>query len=611
LRRSVAVLVLLSSSLLVPTAEAAVVPATGAAILIDRDGGVYKGDADLSDPQYDSANIDTTALSSGLDFRSSADGTRFVYVLREPGNTKGEVTTRIVVRDASGRLVRFLDGQRAYPGGTGATLSTPSLSPDGNQAVWTIQTPNGMQLRRGLIPTSGRGVSDVPNSAGLTSPVALDNKLTMMAIRAGTLISLTPIGTKRVVSGLPAGAVSAFSVSPDGTQIAYEHAVSGGSAISIAPLTAGTYPSYSAGGSTVLVPHHAGTMPAFSHDGSRLYWSQDDDILMVPVAGGSATNLTNTPEAHETAVIGVLLDDGTAPGPVTGLSVTLGPAPILHWSLPADTDLSGVSVVRTSDGKDTAVRYVPSPLAGYTREYLDDPTTTYHYTVTAVDRSGHPATTKAMLSLQPRLAELTAYSPTSRFSSTADFDVLMPAGTYNLSVRTNGAGPFVRIATGGTGNFVFGQDYGTRSEPGDSLTFRLQVFDTYGNATPITLQPPAVVPYDDTAFSYAGPTTVISATKAFFGTEHVLHDGARATFRAVGNKVTVMGARCRTCASLDVYVDGRRLGLAHTNYLAGPVGYHYDRQPLVSVAMNGGGSHTVTLVARGGNAIVDGLAFRR
>ena len=69
--------------------------------------------------------------------------------------------------------------------------------------------------------------------------------------------------------------------------------------------------------------------------------------------------------------------------------------------------------------------------------------------------------------------------------------------------------------------------------------------------------------------------------------------------------------RCGTCASLDVYVDGRRLGLAHTNYPTGPVGYHYDRQPLVSVAMNGGGSHTVTLVARGGNAIVDGLAFRR
>ncbi len=617
--RRLAVLALLTPSLLLPFAGAAraAAPSSGDALLVVRDGVAYLGNADLSSTSATAYSV-TPANAALSDFRASADGTRFTYVLRQPTGADFTSTTRIVVRDASARQVRTLDGQTGYVAADdvrGSFLETPSLTPDGNQAVWTIRTRGIPSLRRGLIATPGLGVSGVPNSKGLESPVALNNNLTMMALKDGTLVSLTPIGTRRVVTGLPAGSINSFSVSPDGSKVAYEHTSSGSRQLSIATLTPGTYPSYSAGPSTLLVDHYLPSAPAFSHDGTALYWSQGGDILTMPVTGGTPTNLTKdgtTPD--ESAVVGIHLEDTpAAPGSVTNLTATLGAAPALHWTLPADTDLSGVSLTRTAEGQSVA-RYVPAPLTSYQDLTLPfDPKKTWTYTLTTVDRSGHTSISSTQLTLQTRLANMVISSPTSQASSTAPFPVHMPVGTYNLSVRTNGTGPFVRIATGGTGSFVFGSDYGTTSKAGDSYTFRVQVFDDYGNGTPVTLQAPASVPFDDASFTYTGATQLITTAQAFLGKEHVLLDGSSVTFTGPrSNLITVMGALCGTCGSVDMYVNGRRVALAHT-HIDMPAGYHYDRRQLMRFAtVNFGlGPYTVKLVARGGKAIIDGIAFRR
>ena len=615
LARRLVPMVLLLPSLLVAAgaATASTAPSTGPVVLVVQDGNLVRGDADLTSTQLEE-RLTTVAGSGEAGLRPSADGSRVVYVLQQPPHGSTPLSTRVVVRDAGGRLVRYLDGQYD-PDARGAYLAEPALTPDGNQAVWTIRTPHGISLRAGLIATPGLGVRPIPNTLGLSSAVPLSNQLTMLALSDFTVVSVTHLGTRRVVTGLPAHGVNAFSVSPDGTRIAYSHFDSGFHQLSVAPLVPGSsYPSYSVGPSTLVVAHFTGDSAHFSQDGNRLYWGQDYDIWSVPTAGGGPTKLTNTPDVHEFAATGALLDDGTPPGPVTSPSVTLGERPVVRWTLPTDTDLSGVSLVRTAEGQPTKVRFVPAPLTSFTEEYpLLDTGTTYTYTLTAVDRSGHPAATKASISMQPRFADVVTSYPTSRDSSVPPFRVVMPVGTYNLSVRTNGTGDFVRIATGGSGNFVFGQDYGTTSRAGDSYRFRVQVFDQFGNATLPTVQPPAVVPYDDAALTYTGPTALLTASKAFLGSEHVLHDGATAGFTAIGNKITVVGASCRTCGSLYLYVDGRLLGVAHTLFPYGPASYHHDRESLVSVAgpFVGNRAHTIRIVAHGGDVVVDGVAFRR
>jgi hypothetical protein len=610
--------VLLALPLLVPLASPAqaAAPTSGPVTLVTHDGSLYTGSPDLSSTALNQ-KIAPNDESFAYGLQASADGSRFAYAL-EDVTASPRFVSRIGIRDAGGRLVRYLDLQRlteTESGASGTRVLGPSLSPDGNQVVYTVvNSLSGVSLRKGLIAASGLGVSNVPNTKGLHSPVVLTNNLLVLALRNDTVVSVTPLGTRRVVTGLPTG-IAAIAVSPDRSTLAYVEGFGAGAKLTVAPLTAGTYPDYSAGTPTVLVSDFQGFgAPQFSHDGATLLWTQDTDastdVFSVPVTGGTPTNLTQTDDVDEEEAVGALLDDGTAPGPVTAPTVTLGEHPLLRWTLPADTDLSGVSVVRTAPGKPTQVRFVPAPLTSYSEaSSLTDTGTTYHYAFTAVDRSGHAATTSPSLDMQPRMAGLRTAYPTSVESSVAAFPVHMPVGTYNLSVRTNGTGDFVRIATGGSGDFVFGKDYGTTSVAGSTYQFRVQVFDDFGNATSTRIPASAVVPYDQNGFTFTGPTASIGSTAAFLGTERVLRSGSEARFQTTGNTLLVIGARCGTCGVLDVFVDGRRISTTSTTYVGGVPGYKQDRQVLMR-AFTYGGTHKVVMRASGGDVILDGLAYR-
>jgi hypothetical protein len=556
------------------------------------------------------------------DTSASADGSRFTYVVGDVlGSQPGHqlLRTRIGVRDAGGRLVGYvaqvetglgIDSQDGY------VANDPALAPGANELVWTLAHAGTSVLKEQRV-TDTTAVT-LPYSSGLSA--AAWTGAGLLALKDNHLVAL-PTGQAPKVVHNQAAKVWSFRISPDGSTIAYR---TDADELVIAPLTLNSDGTATIGATTATVPlDSACDDPQFSHDGQTLYFAvatseSDQDIFSVPVTGGTPTDLTNTPNTDEDRPVGLLLDNGVAPG----VPVLAGPARfgehgdlLMRFRTGKQGDVSGVSIVRTAPGEPTKTRFVPGQLESSYHDlslYSSNGGKTYTYTLRTVDRSGNVSAEAATLQAFPTYTVALVPPTTTYRSTSAPFRLhLLSGASWNVSYRTNGTGPFVRWITGGTNpDPAFGLDGGTVARRGDSYMFRVQAFDAYGNDTEPRIVGTATVPIDQTQMTFTGATASIGAKQAFFGTERVLRPGASASFKATGNKLTVVAAVCSVCGILDVSVDGVHIGAADTYSVE-----RYERQDVYRAFLNPG-THHIVLTSRGKtlsrpDVILDGAAVRR
>jgi hypothetical protein len=609
-----------------PATAAQAAPPTGAVVVLEENGSLCLAPADLSGYSC-SGRVGTYGTLTGM--QGSADGSRLVAAVERyasdtlqgyPTSSSRTVrTSSITLHDVSTRLVRTLDAASATISEgamqTGRVVSSPAVSPDGDTAVWVTDSGTGTSLR--ALRASGGSPSDVPGSQGLHAPLVLDDQLRLLALDGqGDLVVLDPSGTTHP-SASPDDEISRIGLSNDHTKLVYVDL--DGTRLSVADFSLAADGTPVVGTATVLsTSYDSPGSPHFSFDGGTVLWAQQvgrhTHAFTVPTSGGSPVDRTSNDQADVREPLGMSFDTGTAPGPLTPApAVLLGTSAVLHFTLPADDDLSGVSVSGTSPATQGVYRFVPAPSATFVDSSLAVGET-YSYTLTPVDRSGHPAATKLHVTLTATGSSATFFDPTSRGSTSEVFRVGFPTSpTYNVSYRVNGTGPFVRWVTDGTAtSLVFGRDAGTTSTAGSSYAFRVQGFDAHGNATPVTNAGTAVVPYDQNALTFVGSTASTGSTVAFKTTERVMRAGSHASITVVGNRLQVLGSTCPTCGALAVFVDSGESpggGLAR--------GYSSTRHDKVVLFTSylAPGPHTISLFTRadGGRSdmIIDGLAVRR
>jgi hypothetical protein len=571
--------------------------ATGPDVVVfEAEGSLYRAAPDLT-----GAVLIGEEDGRVEDVRASADGSRFAYTTVQVGapGRPNDRRTRVVVRDVSGRQVAVVGDEIGYDGGdviSGPAVGLPSLSADGNRVMWG--GPHGFQV--GPVQDDATG-----------TPVALGPGYVRGPRFAGPFDDVLAIGIEPFVDGtysdavlqvrngkatkLPGlvGPAADFAVAPDGSTLAYVSYEAGSDAesLNVAPLTRSGDGVLSAGAPTRLVNDFQDEDgPRYSRDSSTLLWSTPGrDLMSVPAAGGPVTQRTDTPTRLESVAVGMAVDDGAAPAPISVLPFVFDGLHVhLRWTLPADADLSGVLVqVRTSGGYLYPVDFVPAPATGYD----DFSYGKVNYELSAVDRSGHLSSTVTR-SAEPIDPFVTFPTPVATTTTTA-FTLKLPAyGAHNsLWYRPYGTtGPLVQLLDKAEqSTYLF--DQGTA---GGNYGFLVQSFDAFGNATAQVGGGTAMVPFDQNRAAFSGSVLTESRPDRYLGSATILRTaGSAARFTTSATLLRIVGERCRSCGVMDVYVDGSRI--------AGIDTYSADRkvrQVLLSKGLTSG-KHTVVIKARG------------
>jgi hypothetical protein len=557
---------------------------------------------------------------------ASRDGSRFADVEDTLDADGFTVSQNLVVRDVSGRLVRTIEhvSYASYHD------SQPALSPNGSTLVWTRHdmVHNTYSLRRAAV-ASGGSVQIVAGSYG--NSVFLDATTLLIESYSNPWYTVAVTGgTPVAATGFPDLAVLP-TVSVDGSQVAWwldttaAGATVSTSSIQVATLTptsghwAATSPATVASG---LENEHA----AFSRDGSTVYYVKNDGdfgpgaIYSVASTGGTATKLDTTPVSDVwTQAIGAV-DDGTPPGATTPKPAILnGTSATLGWTSPTDTDLSGTYITRTLNGGSPKNIYVPAPLTSYVDTGLTLGAT-YSYAFKALDRSGHSGAI-ASRSLTALKAAPTVADPTSTTSTKASFPVTFgPTGPSSAKFYVDyvpaGSTTWKHWVTGATGRArTFGSAAATNvaattSTLGLSYTFKVQVKDAYGNATPSVNSSRAVVPFDQTRATLSGGSNVYG-TSAFLGSIRKLwHTSDYARVTLTGNRLQVVGIKCTSCGKFAIYDGSTLIATVDTYATSSKV-----RQVLYTRYYSAIGTHTFTIrpkaTAGRPNVMLDGFAMRR
>lgn len=607
-------------------ALAVVAPVERAFFTADTDGdgfsGLYWKTTPNGTPQkvFEDAGHDAYSLSS------SQDGTRIAYVQDTFTSAGAPVREQVVVRDVSTRLVRVVS-DRPFDGVRFDSLT--ALSPDGSTVVWdyTDTGTGAVSVRKAAVASGG-----VTTLAAGYSPYGFVSPTSVLIQNVAGDTWTIPVtgGALTTAAGIP---VDAFyvRVSPDGSKVAWARMTSSNSprtsVIEVAPLT---FPSghATAGTATTIATGLYNTKPSWSRDGTTVYFIRNagtpgaaGDIWSAPADASTAATATAATAANENGVAITSTDDGTAPGDATPQAATLlGTSATLRWTLPADTDLSGVIVTRSLNGAVTRTAYVPAPLTAWTDTGLTAGST-YTYGFQTVDRSNNVGTvvTRQLTAVQ---AKPTAASPTSTSFTRAPFTVrfatsAVPSGvTFDVYYRANSASTWTHWVSSVAGVArTFGSPAAsgvaaTTSYPGVTYQFRVTARDAFGNSTPVAIGTPSVVPFDQTKASFnAGTTYAVSS--AWLGSYRVIKTaGSYARVSLTGNQLTVIGTRCKACGVFDLY-DGTRLIRTVDTYAATTV----PRAVLFSVAYTTSATHTFTLRARGTagrpNVVLDGFGMRR
>jgi hypothetical protein len=564
------------------------------------------------------------------DLSVSQDGSRIAYLQTTLNASGNPVRDQVVVRDISNRLVRVVsDVLETNTTGN----SSPALSSDGNTVVWTSGGPNSTPSI--LKAATGAGSAAVTRS-GFFDPVFLDSTTLLAQDAASGAFKTFPVSGNTTPQAVALDGNTAFdvAVSADHTQLAWAVDTTGGGAtptadIQVASLTL-TNGAATLGSPVTVATGMANLTPAFSRNGNTVYFTKFDastatpgpgDIYSTPAAGpSSSAAVTTATTGDENDVVIGTSDDGTAPGGATAKPAVLnGTSATLSWTLPTDPDLSGVSVVRMQGSTVQKTVYVPAPVTAFADSGLTLGST-YTYAITAVDRSGNTAAA-ASRQLTALKAAPTVADPTSTTSAKAAFPVsfaavapstakfyvdYLPVGTSTYKHWVTGAAGRVRtFGVAGTTNVAT-----TTSVPGTNYTLRVMIKDAYGNASPWVYNPRAVVPFDQTKATLVGGTTVSSAAAYLSKYYRMATTRSYAKVTLTGNRLQIVGWKCSTCGSFDVYDGSTRVATVSSYATSTKV-----RTVLYTRTYTRVGTHTFTIRPRGTaghpNVVLDGFAMRR
>lgn len=492
------------------------------------------------------------------DVSSSADGTRVIYVQDTLSSTGARLSSQILLRDVSSRLVRVMASVTSPQG-----LSDPVLSANGINAAWALYGGGAVRLVKSSLDPNVVHWGPTTISVGLVPHAFLDDRTVLAHDLGGNAKSITFTGSVLPVSGMPATARHA-AVSAGHTHVAWarlDTSVPSGApkkaAIQVAPLLAqgGQFGSWTVGAPVTLTSSAYNDQPAFTPDGNRLYWVHSTgeagapgDISSSPVDLSSPPSAVGPTGGDEKDVAVLRTDDGTPPGAIVRTAGSLnGASSGVGWTLPDDEDISGAVVVRRLDG--VAQRAVFLPAGSYLSDRGLVLGKTYEYVIAPVDRSNHygPETTRMLTAAD---AEVYFTSPTSWSSATASFPITfgpVSAPGVTFTARVN--------------NDTFVENFAARSAiyagvPGGHYEVDVEVRDAYGNYGFDHLGP-AVVPMDQTIATFTGGANVYTKD-AFLGSYRKLWrsgDLARVSFGAY--RVQIVGATCPTCGAFDLYDHGK------------------------------------------------------
>jgi WD40-like Beta Propeller Repeat len=584
-------------------------------------GGVLGAEVALA---ADSAPVNGVTVDRGQP-DVSADGSRVVWVENTLTTTGALLSRRLVVHDL---------GSPASTSTTptvGATeVGLPALSPDGRTVAWTEAWSGGTRLARATV---GSPAVVVESTSGLVEPLFLD-ATTLLARRPGTgLVTLALAGgTPAPVSGAPAAAAD-VRVSPDGTRVLWSADGPGGAGsndVWLATFSRTAGETAVSGGKALTSGPADDTSPSWSLDGTRVLFSRwvpggPSDLWTVDTrTDDPATRLLRTDTADEDAVAVAALETN-APGASTsrGPATLNGTTATVPFTVPADADVAGVWVTRSVGTTAQSRVFVPAPATSLADSGLVVGTT-YGYTFSAVDRAGNVGPASPVLRLTALAGPVpSAATATSATTTQAPFPVtLVAAGNpsttrYDVDWHVVG-GPWTRWVTAGTGTVrTFGSPASagataTTSTPGSDYSFRSRATDLYGNATAWRGLDDVVVPYDQTKAVFSGRTTTSSSSTRWLGGVRVLSArGSRAVVTVTGDRLQVIGERCRGCGSFTVYVGATKVATVSSYSSTTRV-----RQVLwTSPTSWRSGTRTVVLTAVGTAGhpavILDGFAVRR
>jgi hypothetical protein len=563
--------------------------------------------------------VGDTATTDVTEVAVSTEGSRFIEVENTYDSSGNPLRTHVVAYDVSGRRVRVLQDLDANL----FAQITPDLSPDGTTATWSIvnQTTHGVTLYKATV---GYG-SPVALASNVAGAVFADATTLILEDVAGPWEAL-PIsgGIPTSLSAIPQAA-SQVVVSPDGGSLAWSFGTSDTTAdIQVAPLSfpGGTL---TVGSATTVATGSYDYSPSFTRDGLSVEFVRFDGstgaLYTTPVNGSSTTG-TAVDSTSVGDVDGQAMgssDDGTAPGGTTSFPAVLnGTSATLSWTLPTDTDLSGMLFTRKVGSTVEETVYVPAPVTSYVDTGLVVGGALYTYTFFPVDRSNHLGTTAAVRNLIPLKAAPTFADPTSTTSAKASFPVTFgPANTGWFTVDYLIAGTttwhsWVTHAAGRTRTFGAAASTGvaaTTSTPGTNYVFRVKIADSYGNATAWVSSIRAVVPYDQTKATLVGGTNVAASAAYLGGYRRLSKTTDYAKITAVGNRLQVVGIKCSSCGSFDVY-DGTTRIATISSYTSGTSVY---RAVLFTRSYTGTHTFTIRPRATAGHPYVmlDGFGMRR
>ncbi|MCW2600443.1 MAG: N-acetylmuramoyl-L-alanine amidase family 2 [Frankiales bacterium] len=625
-----------ATTLALPISDAQAVPVTGSPVLVyvadtqgDGNHGLYSR---TSASAAATPLVPPSATRDISEARTSADGSRIVTVEDDYATSHEQ----IVVRDVSGRLVRVVEDITVPDS---QFVFAPTLSPDGSEVVWSrVSFPGGfdaapvVSLR--TAPVAAGAARTIAGGSDLVDASYLDATTLIAETTAGSAVTLPAAGGVTTgVAGGPSRA-SGFTVSPDGSQIAWSSdttpdAASASTAdIQIAPFTLAPDPSTSQltatfGAPTTLATDLSNTGPAWSADGTSVTFVKNDgngglgDIYTVPTAGGTPVVDPTTPNDEIGVASGAV--DTVAPAPATTNPFTLrGTGATLSWTLPGDADLSGVTITRTLAGAAPKSIQVPAPLTSYADTGLVLGKT-YAYSIATVDRSGNTGT-PVVRNLTALTAGATFANPTSATRTTPPFRVTFATGDpsstlFTVDYRVNG-GVFKSWVANQAGlSRPFGAASpgaaATTSTPGNSYAFRVTARDAYGNSTAPAVSGSAVVPYDQTKAVFSKAAGTVRSGDRWLGSVMVLKAaGATAKVTLLGNRFQVIGERCTTCGAFDVYSGSTRIGSIDTRAASRQV-----RAVLFTYTWKSLANRTLTIRARGTatrpSVILDGFAMWR
>jgi dipeptidyl aminopeptidase/acylaminoacyl peptidase len=199
----------------------------------------------------------TSATSSFHDPVWSPDGSMIAF--------RRQITAtshRLYVISADGTGFRQVSSQRM--------IGSPTWSPDGRRLAFAIDLPGGLEVFTiGVDGTGLRQVTDGPGSAGYPQWSPTGDRIYYYSapapLAANNLYSIKPDGTD--ARRLTTVQTSGFSISPDGSTLAFGTTVGTNFQVHLMPA--------SGGAATAITSHPSDNLPrAWSPDGSRiLFWS--------------------------------------------------------------------------------------------------------------------------------------------------------------------------------------------------------------------------------------------------------------------------------------------------------------------------------------------------